>query len=168
LVDRLERGHPFVQSIPEDYSYVAVLSGGKGERLIEALRLWKTKPGVGFITTAWGESSLTFMGFYARGLGIEKLITLTNARDTEDEILKIKELVGDRKVVIVSSAIHLTRARLIAKPIQINALFAPGPRVHSHAPWWNISSSHLLNSDAALHEYLGILWIKLKRTLGNF
>lgn len=168
LVDPLERQHKFLPSLPEDVSHVVVLSGGRGARVIEGVRLWNTRPDKRFVTTTrFQQDSVhkprSMSGYYARTLGVsaDKLEILKGALDTRDEITELKALVGDSKVVIVSSSVHLPRVRKLTELLQVNAIVAPSGRMHSRASWWRISVWFLLNSNAALHEYLGMIWLRL-------
>jgi len=67
-----------------------------------------------------------------------------------------------RSLVVVSSATHLTRAAMLLEGSGINHTMAPTDFRMLDAPWHRFSAYHLQNVDIAVHEYVGMLWYKLK------
>ena len=171
LAHLLEKQPPAMGSPPADTRFIAVLSGAKGQRLIEAIRLFRLSDGVTFITTIGTAQSSgpeqyqnDFTSYYALGLGIneQQLIRIPDVADTEDELQKIAAIVEDNTVLIVSSAIHLPRVAMLAEQFDINAVFAPADTIKSRSAWWKLSSGSLSSVDKILHEFLGMAWYSLK------
>ena len=73
---------------------------------------------------------------------------------------------GINKIYLVTHAFHMSRAVMMFKQAGINV--TPAPTVFSYAktnPGWSYyipSASALYGTRTALHEYIGILWYKLK------
>lgn len=169
FVDSLESKYHRVVRPDSSVKYIAVLSGARGQRIIEAIRLWKLSPETRFITTTIRSSSFrkngnSFTSIVAGNLGIpdSKLISVTGVRDTQEEIAKISEIVGNERVIIVSSAIHLPRVGLLANSKKLNAVLAPSDWLHSNSPWWKFNTGALYTVDRVLHEYVGIAWFMFK------
>lgn len=169
LVAKLERDATTIRSIPQDVDYIAVLSGGRGERLIEAVRLWNTSPQTLFLTTSHlsksqSKRTRSFYAYYASGIGVNesKITVLASARDTEAEISEIKKHVNQKKVLIVSSALHLPRVAKIARSKKLNFTLSAADRKVSNERWWQVSAKRFLASDQAIHEYLGVAWFTIK------
>ena len=169
LVFPLEQHQTTLEQPPDNTKYIAVLSGGQGKRLLETLRLWHKKPEMHLITTVNTPAKSAGAGkgtnaYYAAAMNVpeNKLTVLSQAYDTEDEIAKIKRLCKNEPVLIISSATHLPRVTVIANRENLNFTLSASDFRLSNAKWWRVSTGHLLNSDIALHEYLGLIWLRLK------
>jgi len=168
LVGSLEAQFNRVDKPDPSVEYVAVLSGSRGQRVVEAIRIWRLLPNAQFITT-----SVSVSGYYkiennyttevALDLGVPKsrLLTITAVQDTQDEIKKIAEIIGNKKSIIVSSATHLPRVNLITKSFDLNVVLAPSDWISPSAPWWVFSTKSIYAVDRILHEYAGIIWYLL-------
>jgi len=88
--------------------------------------------------------------------------TWENARKTK---LKLQKL-GVSKIILVTSAWHMPRAVWCFKQNGLDVIAAPTDYltkqsaydVRSFSPGWNV----LADSSDALHEYLGLLWYRLR------
>lgn len=102
----------------------------------------------------------------ARALGVkeENMIINPDPKDTKEEALFTKTLLDNEEFVLVTSATHMPRSMMLFNSLGLNPIPAPtnfykndrkdllqAPNVHS-----------LANSQIAVHEYLGILWAKLR------
>jgi uncharacterized SAM-binding protein YcdF (DUF218 family) len=73
---------------------------------------------------------------------------------------------GINKIYLVTHAFHMSRAVMMFKQVGVNV--TPAPTVFTHTknnPRWSYyipSASALYGTRTALHEYIGILWYKLK------
>ena len=142
-------------------------------RLVEGIRLHKRLP----------RSKLVFVGGkvfgkkaeaealaeLARDLGIEgkDIIMLTDAKDTKDSALSVKDLVGKDKHVLVTSASHMPRSVSLFRKQGLDPTPAPTNHQVSKESGFRPgvffpSGNNLRKSQSALHEYLGTLWAKLR------
>lgn len=105
----------------------------------------------------------------AQALGIPKedIITVDNPKDTEEEAREIKKIIGKEKAILVTSASHMKRAKIIFDKEGLNVTASPT----QHKVYWNsypssyFSANNLEKSQLALHEYLGLAWLALKGKL---
>jgi uncharacterized SAM-binding protein YcdF (DUF218 family) len=104
-------------------------------------------------------------------LGVPKdaLILETKAQDTEDEARLFAKIVKDRPFALVTSALHIPRSlklfrskglRPIPCPCDFKTLIKP-----PMSQWIRISAGSLRYSEFAVHEYVGMLWYRLKHII---
>ncbi|MHB8067036.1 MAG: ElyC/SanA/YdcF family protein [Desulfobaccales bacterium] len=145
-------------------------------RLVEGVRIYKTLPGSRLLLSGGPVFNpipeAKIMGQVAGFLGVNAadIVMEQNSRDTADQAEMIARIVGKNTVILVTSAAHLPRAMRLfenqglhpipaptayesLKPAGLYpAMFFPNPRALSRA-------------GSAIHEYLGLTWIWLRRTL---
>jgi uncharacterized SAM-binding protein YcdF (DUF218 family) len=111
-----------------------------------------------------GLSHADVMALAAQELGVSKakIITFPQARDTIEELVSMKKLIGDAPFRLVTSATHMPRAMMIAKGLGLNPQAAPGNFLADDNYWWRLSADNLALSQAAIHEYVGMLWLETK------
>lgn len=147
-------------------------------RITEGIRLWKTKPDAMLATSA---KKLTgpitpvpaMIGFATeQGVLPKQIVQFQGPRDTSDEVKvavdylqnELPESLSDKgqRLVVVSSAVHLARAELMLKELGVLYTMAPTDFLVSNAPWYRLSGFSLENANRAIHEYVGIVWLKLQ------
>lgn len=140
-------------------------------RLVEGIKHYNAlNKNVKFIVSGYGgydKNSHAFMQeILASNLGVNKkdIIRFDKARDTYEEALNIKELLGNKKFIIVTSASHMKRSMLIFKKLNLNAIAAPTNYLsHEEKSFKNyFSGKNIRKIEIAIHEYLGLLWYKIK------
>ena len=140
-------------------------------RLVEGIKHYNAlNKNVKFIVSGYGgydKNSHAFMQeILASNLGVNKkdIIRFDKARDTHEEALNIKELLGNKKFIIVTSASHMKRSMLIFKKLNLNAIAAPTNYLsHEEKNFKNyFSGKNIRKIEIAIHEYLGLLWYKIK------
>ncbi len=162
-----------------DYPANARLHAVALSRITETIRLWKQHQSANLF---FGGPSRFAMRDFAIDNGVlQEHITIDHhVRDSIGEIsaaMKLSSSAGlDGRTVIVSSATHLPRAKLIVDQAVALGLTNQPVRPHSYAPadflaavserTFTANSSYLHKSDRVLHEYVGMLWIKLRVLLG--
>ena len=193
FVAKLEDQYPVLQVIPADTTLILVLGAGHTysedrpvnsvlspvalSRLVEAVRLWKTRPEVTLVVSgasAGAFSHAELMQNMAIELGVpaEKILRFDQTVDTEAEItLAIQTLkktqVDDvskpveKRLVVVSSATHLPRAALLLEHYEVLYSLAPTNFLVSTAHRLP-SVSSVLSLDRAFHEWVGMAWYRLK------
>lgn len=193
IVSRLEDRYPVMQSLPADSGLVIVLGYGHIydpmrpinsiltpvalSRLTEAVRLWKTKPSIKLVVSGASQtapSHAATMEEMALELGVPQshLVRLDQTRDTEDEIVSAIRLLSDQpglggstRLVVVSSAIHLPRVAMLLDEYDVRYSLAPTEYIVSNKRGHLPGASTLFSTDRAVHEWVGILWYRLRNRL---
>ncbi|MCD6173949.1 MAG: YdcF family protein [Sulfurimonas sp.] len=100
----------------------------------------------------------------ALGVDEKNIIVNPNPRDTKEEALFTKTIVGDELFVLVTSATHMPRSMMLFKSLGLNPIPAPTnfykEEFKGYLELPDIKSFN--KSQVAVHEYLGILWVRLK------
>lgn len=102
----------------------------------------------------------------AQALGVkeENLLVNPKPKDTREEAIFTKSVVGDEAFILVTSATHMPRSMMLFKSLGLNPIPAPTNFYKQEfdgllkAP----SIDSFQKSQIAMHEYLGILWSKLR------
>lgn len=192
LVAPLENDVAFLQKLPEDAGAILVLGHGHIwaaersvnsrlmavalSRITEASRLWKTRPDSLLITSGAPLRSpishAQAMADMAVELGVQadQIVMLEDTRDTIDEINGALRVLRDtlavddehRRLVVVSSATHLPRTRMILEASGVEFALAPTDYLELDAPWYRLDGYFIYSADRAIHEYIGMLWLKLR------
>jgi uncharacterized SAM-binding protein YcdF (DUF218 family) len=187
-IERMENRYPPLDIRHTDLSGVrwVVVFGGGGRvdehlpstsqmslisqaRLVEGIRIWNTIPQAKFLVS--GDTDALILQDSARILGVnpQQIVVDSISRDTEQQALEIKKIVGSDRMVLVTSALHMTRSMaLFAKkgmtPIPAPTDFfikGPQPITEIILP----SSTGGTKAASLLHECLGILWAKLRHRI---
>lgn len=143
-------------------------------RLMEGVRLWQTKPDTMFALSGaaprYGTPShAEKMHEMALLLGVpeERIIRFDLSLDTEDEIdsavawLQQNPQEG-RRLVVVSTAMHLPRSEAALSKYDIDYSMAPTEFIISEGGLKIPSIYPMVTLDRAIHEWVGILWYRLK------
>jgi uncharacterized SAM-binding protein YcdF (DUF218 family) len=190
LVNRLEYQYPVFDSDRKDLDgihWIVVFGGGSVEsdilpapsqlgpqglaRLTEGIRVSKTLTEAKFLISSEPDAFILQKAALILGIAPERIVIENKARDTAQEAVEIKRIVGSDRIVLVTSAIHMPRAMALFIKQGIVSVPAPAdfynrPTKMESAPRWGAfrlfpSSSGGPKSDAVVHEYLGLLWAKL-------
>jgi uncharacterized SAM-binding protein YcdF (DUF218 family) len=158
------------------------LSPSARARLLEGVRIANALPETWLVTTGpLGKSSVGDRGAragaapsdiitHARALADaavelgfprERIVEIDHSRDTAEEISALRQLVGEERLALVTSAWHLPRAMRLAEGEGLDAFPCPadylGSRdaVIARSAWvtWDVES--LANTTRAWREYLG-------------
>lgn len=176
---------PTVESFPEADAIV-LLGGSMGvetnlssyaemwtsaDRVWQAARLWKAGKAPKVLATSSCVGASTFPLLKDLGLPTESLVAVDNPRNTEQEAKSIAKL-GVRRILLVTSAWHMKRARLMFKKYapEIEVVCAPADFENSMMVSDAVFMRSLfpdfyafaLNS-VALHEWVGIVGYKVFR-----
>jgi uncharacterized SAM-binding protein YcdF (DUF218 family) len=88
------------------------------------------------------------------------------SRDTEEQAQNIRSIVGHDRFVLVTSAYHMPRSMAIFEKAGLNPIPAPtdhlvkGRQMKSPEDFYP-SSMGLFKAEHAMHEYLGLLWLRM-------
>ena len=191
LLNHLQNQYAPLITPPANINNIVVLGGGVStqkelppnltlgasslSRLVEGIRLFKiiqkTNPVLSLILSGGrvfqAPAVAGKMQNTAVMLGVPQENTqLENgSMDTRDEALFIQKLVGTQPFILVTSAYHMPRAMDLFRDLGMHPIAAPTQFLRTRYEY-KISplpnSNSLITSDTAIHEYLGIVWGKLR------
>ena len=189
LITQLENRYPPYNSQIKDIKYIHVLGAGHNndknqtlssqlsnasiKRVVEGIIIHKNIPnsilifsgyrGTNDFSTAEMHTKLAL----ALGVDTKDIITNSQPKDTEEEALFVKSIVGDKKFILVTSATHMPRAMRLFQKLGLHPLPAPTQfykRENTIALYFKLPNAGTLETTrVALHEYLGMLWGILKQ-----
>jgi len=156
-------------SEPAKFTYARVFSG---------VRIFK-KSGAGTIVLCGGgwrggpESEAAAMEKVVLELGVEKskIVTETNSQDTIGNAAGLARILTPekgRKIGLVTSALHMSRARKIFERQFPEDAIVPIPVAYIYDPDWFAldglapTAGSLANSNYAIHEWIGMLWFAIR------
>ncbi|MEJ5167677.1 MAG: ElyC/SanA/YdcF family protein, partial [Arcobacteraceae bacterium] len=97
------------------------------------------------------------------GVKEEDIITFSNPKDTYEEAVAIKELLGNEPFILVTSAFHMSRAIDTFNFVGLSPIPAPTGHKLSNIDYFKRPSGYdIQKSETAVWEYLGLLFNKLK------
>lgn len=155
----------------KDLSDVSQLSGTALKRLSEGIRIYKKLDNAKLIVSGYGGDDITPHAIMAKnaaislGVSKENILMQEKAKDTFEEALYAKKIIGDDNFILVTSASHMPRAMKIFKSENLNAIAAPTDYLHDKESSYLSfpKTRYLNNTTVAIHEYLGSLWFKVSK-----
>lgn len=173
LLESLESRYKRVEVVPKNIEYILLLGGERQKRAWEALRLYRLLPGAKIITSGYAlrgkisDAQKTKRMLIEAGVKSEDILMQTQAKDTVEEAKAIKRRLGKQAFFLVTSAYHMPRAMKIFRALGLNAIAAPTDfnDKNEGALIRILSAKELLKTEKAFHEYLGLLWLELKKYL---
>ncbi len=169
----LENSYKILKNIPKDIKYILLLGGDRKNRGWEALRLYHKIPNSKIITSGYEgrgnvpEAIKTANILVELGIPRKDIILHSKPKDTKEEAIKIKELLGNKPFILITSAYHMPRALALFKKEKLNPIPAPTDyKIKDSNKFLSVpSGSNLRKTEIAWHEYLGLLWSKLRQQL---
>ena len=145
--------------------------GGDGmKRVLEGIIIHRKIPNSKLIFTGYaGHTSQTTAQMNANlalALGVKKEDIIINGepKDTAEEAQFTKTLVADNPFVLVTSATHMPRSMKLFNSLGLHPIAAPTAfrkrKIHTYFPVPSVSS--IKNAQVAMHEYIGMLYNKLR------
>jgi uncharacterized SAM-binding protein YcdF (DUF218 family) len=151
----------------------AALSSAGLARVAEGVRLAKSYGGNVRLVLSGGVPpdpvrvpSARGYAIFARDMGIDpaSIVVLDQSINTSDEVRTLAKLFGKEPFLLVTSATHMTRAMLLFKDTDAHPIPAPtAQRVGEPVDILSAlvpKSRNLTITEAAIHEYIGILATK--------
>ncbi len=191
LLRPLEYKYPPLLSLEnlKDTKWIVVLGGGHVSdprlppnsqlsasalaRLVEGIRFYRGLPNSKLILSGGAlydkvpEAKLFAEVAFEFGVKKEDMVLEEDSKDTEDEARLIAPIVGKERLVLVTSASHMPRSMTLFKRYGMSPL--PAPTDHLTKEPGSISprmfypsAESLWNAERAFHEYLGLIWLRLK------
>jgi uncharacterized SAM-binding protein YcdF (DUF218 family) len=168
---------------------VAVLGGGNSDvpglsatsqlstsalgRIVEAVRILRVLPDARLVVSGPGgpgrPTHAAVLAAAAESLGVSasRITLIESARDTEDESHAFAGIAGSRRTALVTSAWHMPRAAHLFRKAGVDFVACPADFVarDDGRPNWSVlgwDSESLVRSTMAVHEWLGLLWLRLR------
>ena len=149
------------------------LGGASVVRLVEGIRLYKMLPRSKLILSGGSTfdpvPNAKIMADVAVAIGVDKrdLILESSSKDTKDQAMLIKEIVGKDSFVLVTSASHMPRSMALfekqgMKPIPAPTGYGVKQRQRPRPGMFFPGASALRKAEIAFHEYLGMAWAKIR------
>ncbi len=189
LLYSLESNTPTLHDAPENIKYIYVLGGGHhtDESLpitsqVYAASVVRLNEGIRLYHQLHEDATIIVSGYrgsfdpnthavmqkkLALSLGVktEKIRLSPGPRDTEEEAIAAKKLLGDKPFILVTSASHMKRAMIFFKHEGLHPIPAPTNHLAStqYLDYTKFFSSDALEkSRIVFHEVLGLIWQKIK------
>lgn len=151
-------------------SAIEQLSSSARARLFEGIRIAKQQPNSILILSGYaGKNNRSCAEVYteaaiALGVEPERIITLSEPKDTHDEAVAVKEIVQEKPTALVTSASHMQRAAYYFDQAAVDVTPAPTFYLAKDKPYvdWRFNADGLYQSERAIHERIGQLWQRLK------
>ncbi len=100
-----------------------------------------------------------------RGIASENVILEDESRNTAESAKNIKKMLGEKPFFLVTSAYHMFRSMEVFQKMETNPIPAPTDfKIEKNYSIVDLfpHATNLEKSNAALHEYFGILFYRLK------
>jgi uncharacterized SAM-binding protein YcdF (DUF218 family) len=190
LMERLETRYPRPASLPADVRHVVVLAGAErlyasaatgalelnahGERVAEALPLARALPSakiwiVGGVSKGLRRRDVDWTADYWRRAGLEpaRIGRIGGTLDTCGNAAGIAARLPGERVMLVTSAFHMPRAMACMRAAGVAAIPYPVDRQAWLAETLTGTfsadfSGNLMLVDLALHEYVGLVYYRLR------
>jgi uncharacterized SAM-binding protein YcdF (DUF218 family) len=173
LIEPLETKYKKLQIIPKDVKYILLLGGDFENRAWEALRLYHKIEDAKIITSGYAGRSFVSEAEKAakllKDVGVKEddILIHSSPKDTKEEAIKIKEILKNKKFILVTSSYHMPRAIELFKKEGLNPIPAPTDFKIKVSDEYLSSpkGNNISKSQQAWHEYLGLIWSKLRRQI---
>jgi uncharacterized SAM-binding protein YcdF (DUF218 family) len=183
LIGKLEHRYPALNNLDEvkNIDTIVVLAGygvsdpyfpissavnpSAAFRLMEATRLSRSIYGSKILISGSGDvPELMKKVLISLGVPGQSIFVEDKGRTTYESAVNVRQMVGTRDIILVTSAGHMPRSLGVFRKAGMKPIPAPtdymvgtNPFAASFLP----TPSHLVYSDLAVHEYLGLLWYKI-------
>jgi len=157
-------------ALPDSYFPISSkVSSSTVFRLVEAIRLWRRISNSKIIISGHDNVPVIMKDFLiSMGLPKEQIIIEDQANNTYENAINVKQKIGETPFVLVTSAGHMPRSMGVFNKIGMNPIPAPTDYMVGKDPMaadFLPTIQHLMYSDLAIHEYIGMLWYKLSGRL---
>jgi len=183
LVTNLENQYP-KYDYTKQVKYIHVLGGGHNtdreqpisshlsdastKRVLEGIIIHRKIPNSKLIFTGYAGSTniptALMNAELARELGVDEDDMIVNGlpKDTAEEAKFTKTIVGSKPFILVTSATHMPRSMMLFQALGMHPIAAPTYFQKDNILEFIPGIGNLENSRMSIHEYLGILWAKIK------
>lgn len=188
IAGTLENNYPTLRTPPSDINTIVVLGGGSTSdpklptssqlseqslnRLIEGIAQFNQLDSARLIVTGGAVFDTITIAETQRRMAIKIGVDSSciemadSALTTEMEALAVREMVRENRIILVTSALHMTRSMALFRKVGFEPVPAPTNFRVKKGPFspQDIfpNSENLVTLKKAVHEYFGILWSKLR------
>jgi len=169
FINTLESQYQPITDINKSIEYALLLGGDFERRAYGVLQLYHQNPKLKMITSGYAgredevEAIKNRDKLIALGIPASNITVHSQPKDTQEEAKAMKHLIDTKAFYLVTSASHMPRAMALFKKQGTNPIAMPSGFLERKTLWFNfIEESNLHKSQVAWHEYIGILWGKLK------
>ncbi|MBN2824663.1 MAG: YdcF family protein [Campylobacterales bacterium] len=169
LLNSLEAQYQPIKDVNESIEYVLLLGGDFDLRAYGVLQLYHQNPKLKIITSGYEgreeipEAIINKAKLIALGIPKESIIAHPKPKDTKSEAIAMKKVVGNAPFYLVTSATHIPRAMALFKRQGLSPIAAPSGFLERKTLWLGfVGASEAYKSQIAWHEYVGLLWSRLK------
>lgn len=149
------------------------LSGVSTARLVEGIRLYNMLPGSKLILSGGSAfdpvPNAKVLADLALAIGVDNqdLALEQVSKDTKDQARLIKEIVGNDRFILVTSASHMLRSMTLFQKLGMKPIPAPTDHLVKERQGMGPgmffpSAGGLSKAERAFREYLGLAWAKLR------
>lgn len=158
----------------EDLSITSQLNSTAINRAVEGIKHYKNlksqNKDIKLIVSGYSGTDINTHAFMqekfavSQGINKDDIIRLDSPKDTPQEAIEAKKIVGNKPFIIVTSASHMKRSMMIFKKQGLNAIAAPTNYLSSEEKSFDshFNASNIKKVELAIHEYLGIAWGKIR------
>lgn len=188
IIKPLENAHESLLNIPkveyilvlgsshtsnDNLSLTSQLSPVAINRLSEGIRIYKELGNAKLILSGYGafdkNSHALMLEKLAISLGVKKedIIRFDTTKDTKEEVIETKKLLGNKDFILVTSASHMKRANLLFKKEGLSPYLAPTYHLGNKTQGFDsyFSGRNLFKVEIAFHEYEGLIFSWLKNEI---
>lgn len=142
------------------------LNDSSAYRVLLTLELWRERPDCSVIVSG-SRTTARVMAEALEKLGIprERIVLEDHGDSTAESAAALGNLVGGEAFFLVTSAGHMPRSMAAMQRHSLQAIPAPTEHEQPREWWraeWRPTAASLAVSDLAVHEYLAILWERLR------
>lgn len=188
LTESLEAQYPVVTEVNPKIKWIVVLGGGQAQyakamahnqlftasirRVIEGVRLYRQLDGAQLILLGGEHEAIPEakqLAILTQWFAIPKMQVILEERgtNTAEQMIHLYPLLKSEPFYLVTSAIHMPRAILLAKKYKLNPIPAPTDFTYywQDERWekmWIPNPKNLVYVNIVWHELLGEIWFFLK------
>ncbi|MGR3176677.1 MAG: ElyC/SanA/YdcF family protein [Candidatus Anammoxibacter sp.] len=142
-------------------------------RLIEGIRIYREIPNSKLLLSGGSVfdpiPNAKIMADIATAIGVEEddIIVELESKDTREQAIIIKYIVGSDPFILVTSASHMPRSMALFKKLGMNPIPAPtGHHVKARQTFspglFSPNGQEITKAESAFYEYMGLAWAKLR------
>ncbi len=170
LIHSLEVEYPAVKKVDKSVKYALLLGGDFQDRGYAILEIYNQNKNITIITSGYAgknpisEAMKNKKRLIKLGVPESSIIALESARDTIEEAEVIKNRLHEKPFYLVTSAYHMPRAYAIFQSFQLHPIAYPTGKLAKEVSISSfISAGSAYQSQIAMHEYISLLWLKVKK-----
>ncbi|WP_121628275.1 ElyC/SanA/YdcF family protein [Poseidonibacter antarcticus] len=154
----------------ENLSITSQLGSTAVVRLNEGIKIYKKLDNAKLIVSGYKGFDKNYHSFMSKKLALdlgikkENIIKMDKPKDTRQEAIEAKKIIGTNPFILVTSASHMKRSMLLFEKLGLKPIAAPTYHLAKEEKNFSsiFSSENLYKVKVAFHEYLGLIWAYLK------